>query len=638
MHFFRSAFLYLSSLLLAGIVLGDLFPWFTSGHSIFLILMLLALLCGIWLRGEFTKWFFFAAFFLLGLNSILFVRSSNNLQGGSVQGFGLVKVEEVRKKEAEWKQLLVRLEQFEESVSDDKILLTTKEDLEVGEVIFLRLDLSKIVNKNNPGEFNAVSYWRGKNVFYAGFLLRDDYKRIKPASGVGLSAFFDGLRSSSERLLKRLVPEGSFGLASAILLGNKGNLSPEVLSDFQSSGAMHVLAVSGLHVGIVMLLLSQFFERISRLINRQKALVLTILITFFYAGLTGFSPSVLRAAIMFSIVMTGQLLSRSSNSLNTLSFWAFVMMLWNPLVIYDMGFQLSYLAMIGILTLYRPIARLFYIRNKILLKIWQGTAVGIAAQITTLPLTLYYFNQFANYFWLSNIAVMAFSGLILGIGLSVLILGRVAFLAKIGGMLLGILISVFISVIDAIADLPFAVAYGFELSLSAMIVIYGLIAFVLFRPVMLRSMLVLCLLTLIPLTFIQVSRYLNISRNEVVVYNASHPCLSFRAGSEVHFFYDEKLKFKQVSRLAKDYIRMHPGRVSYQKLSKAKRFTSSHRFGFELLSEYSFRFRIKERKYQIIRFRGERTSYGRPIYLPYLEGLKGYDLSNGALRIPLSGN
>jgi competence protein ComEC len=636
MNFFRSPFLYIAGLLVAGIVFGDFFQWTEISAFVITLIFGLSVFLGIILKGEFTKWFLYSGFFLLGLTLLAYQRSSNSiLQGDEVNGFGIGSIEEVRNKESEWKQILIRLNRVGEISTKERVLLTTREKLVEGDVLFVRLDLKRIENRNNPGEFDAKAYWKGKNVRYAGFLLEGDFKLVEPGSQNGLSSFFSRVRAHSEGILKEIIPEHAYGLAVAILLGNKGYLSTEVLMGFQGSGAMHVLAVSGLHVGIVMLLLSQFFQRFSRFLSRERALVLTILITFFYAGLTGFSPSVLRAAIMFSVVMLGQLMSRKTNSLNTLGLSALLLMLWNPLVVYDMGFQLSYLAMIGILTLYKPISRLFYIKNKLVLKLWQGTAVGIAAQITTLPLTLYYFNQFANYFWLSNIAVMAFSGLILGIGLSVLILGRIAALAKIGGFALGIFISVFITLIDNVARLPFAVAYGFELHPITVIMLYLLILVILIRPNLTKNLSSLCLIVFIPLITLQVSRYLNSSGRELVVFNSQHPCLALRSGNSMHFFYDEKMKMKQVKRLASDYVRLHPSKVRYIKLKKGRKYSSPRVGNFELNVSYFIQFSLRNKKYQIIRFQNEKVRKGMPIYMPYLPNDEGILLKDGAFRIPL---
>jgi hypothetical protein len=230
---------------------------------------------------------------------------------------------------------------------------------------------------------------------------------------------------------------------------------------------------------------------------------------------------------------------------------------------------------------------------------------------------------------------MAFSGLILGIGLSVLILGRIAALAKIGGFALGIFISVFITLIDNVARLPFAVAYGFELHPITVIMLYLLILVILIRPNLTKNLSSLCLIVFIPLITLQVSRYLNSSGRELVVFNSQHPCLALRSGNSMHFFYDEKMKMKQVKRLASDYVRLHPSKVRYIKLKKGRKYSSPRVGNFELNVSYFIQFSLRNKKYQIIRFQNEKVRKGMPIYMPYLPNDEGILLKDGAFRIPL---
>ncbi|MGY8927758.1 MAG: ComEC/Rec2 family competence protein, partial [Flavobacteriales bacterium] len=138
------------------------------------------------------------------------------------------------------------------------------------------------------------------------------------------------------------------GVGQALILGNKELLSTEIKTSFSRAGAMHVLAVSGLHVGIILAFLIFVLERFPRIFSRRAAILISILFIWIYAGITGFSPSVLRATIMFSIIVFGDVFGKQSSRFNSLGFSAFLMIVWNPLIIYDIGFQLSYLAMLGI--------------------------------------------------------------------------------------------------------------------------------------------------------------------------------------------------------------------------------------------------------------------------------------------------
>lgn len=177
---------------------------------------------------------------------------------------------------------------------------------------------------------------------------------------------------------------------------------------------MHILAVSGLHVGIIFIILSKllfFLERHKYGKILQSALIILILI--FYAMLTGLSNSVIRATIMFIFICFGRMFTRQVNIYNTLSASAFIMLLYNPYSIMDVGFQLSYLAVISIVFFQPKIYSLLNLRYKFPDYIWQLVSVAIAAQIATFPLTIHYFNQFPVYFILSNILIIPFVSIII---------------------------------------------------------------------------------------------------------------------------------------------------------------------------------------------------------------------------------
>ena len=206
-------------------------------------------------------------------------------------------------------------------------------------------------------------------------------------------------------------------VARALILGEKSSLDRETLRTFSSAGAMHVLAVSGLHVGIVMLIFSFLLKPIKRLPKGRLLFVIcVVLCIWFYALITGMSSSVLLAAVMFSFVIVGKELERENSVYQSIMVSAFILILIEPFVIFQVGFQLSYLAVLGIVFLQPKIYNLFYTKYFLLDKIWQISSVSIAAQLATFPLGLYYFHQFPNFFMISNLIVipLAFAILIAG--------------------------------------------------------------------------------------------------------------------------------------------------------------------------------------------------------------------------------
>lgn len=183
-------------------------------------------------------------------------------------------------------------------------------------------------------------------------------------------------------------------IIQALAVGNQADIDPELRDHYSRAGVAHLLSVSGLHVGIIFMIINLLFGWV-RLIRRgYTALgVIVIAVLLGYAVLTGLSPSVTRAVIMFSLLQIGLMLSRNTNSFNTLCAAAVLLLLWNPYYIFHIGFQLSFAAMVGIITLYQPLARLWMPRNTIGRWLWSLTLVGATAQIGTFPLVMYHFGQ-----------------------------------------------------------------------------------------------------------------------------------------------------------------------------------------------------------------------------------------------------
>lgn len=334
---------------------------------------------------------------------------------------------------------------------------------------------------------------------------------------------------------------------------------------------MHVLAVSGLHVGIIMYLLLFIIARFSKFISKRNAVVICVLLVWVYAGITGFSPSVMRASFMFSVLMIGQVWSRHANSINTLFFSAFVLLLINPLLIYDIGFQLSYLAVLGILLMYKRISILILIKNKWLRKIWEGTAVGISAQIFTVPITLFQFHQFPNYFMISNIGIMMFAGVLLTIGIAFFFFKGIGFLQTVLVFALGFGITLMLFFIQFVENIPGAVAKGFAPTLSMILAMYLLIMTLLFFKNKKKIIYLGAVLSLVILTSLQMDRTDRMNASELVVFNVNLPVVSIKTGNTITCFHGGKEgDLKKVKFLMDSYSKVKPGDVNYVKLEDGK--------------------------------------------------------------------
>ena len=525
---------------------------------------------------------------------------------------------------------------------DEKMLVFFKSDqLKVGDVLMLNANFSYITNKNNPGEFDVKSFWNNKNIYQIGFVGENDFRLIDYHAPGYFRQFFLSIRDNLSRQLSRYLDnEDALGVAKALLLGDKQLLSSEVRGHFSNAGAMHVLAVSGLHVGIVLYLLMFVLGRFPRFISKRSAALTAVIIIWMYAGVTGFSPSVIRASFMFSMLVFAQLSGKNYNAMNVLFFTAFVLLVLDPMLIYDIGFQLSYLAMVGIFLLYPFVRNWFYFKNKWISKLWEGTAVGIAAQALTVPLTLYYFHQFPNYFMLTNIGMMALSGVLLGIGMfffavywSSTLLFAVGTLLKVG--ILGMLF--FVQFVDW---LPGSVARGFTLSPAMLSIIYLCIICAVEIPFRKRWRAPAILIAVVLFTGIQWERYDNLTTNELVIFNADDVVISVRQNGNIYCFHSApEEKVKKVEMLMQNYTAIRPGTVHYIPLNDGEtKFSAENNSATIYKNKYGVDFESQQASFYI------RTAYSASylelknvVDIPYLASSSGrYNLEEGATVISLN--
>jgi competence protein ComEC len=265
-------------------------------------------------------------------------------------------------------------------------------------------------------------------------------------------------------------------IAAALILGQKENLDRDIKNAYSETGTMHILAVSGLHVGIIYAILLFPLKGI-RLKSNQRKVYLTgvILLIWVYAVLTGFSPSVIRAATMFSLFTAGQMRKRKPSSFNILAFSAMLMITFNPAVIYEVGFQLSYAAVAGILLIQPLILRYWLPPNRVLEYGWQLTTVSIAAQLGTFPLSVYYFHIFPSYFLLANLIVIPLSFVVMSVGVTFLALSWVPGIVDALGWIVSVLIELQNWLTRAIQYFPGGNLDRLTISFAGMILVWGLL-------------------------------------------------------------------------------------------------------------------------------------------------------------------
>jgi len=353
---------------------------------------------------------------------------------------------------------------------------SVSELLTYGDKIIINGKWKSIENPSNPAQFNYKNYLYNSGITAQQYAKVDAWKYINSQADFSIMKFAFVYQKKLLKVLENNFQDEELAVISALLLGYKDLLDRETIMTYSSSGAMHVLAVSGLHVGIIYLVLNSlfFFFGYIKYGNSLKAIAL-ILSLWAYALLTGLSPSVLRAATMFSFIIIGSALKRETNIYNTLAASAFVLLLYNPYILLQVGFQLSYFAVLGIVYLQPKLYNLFRPSNWLMDKIWAITTVSVAAQLATFPLGMYYFHQFPNYFLLSNLFVIPLATFIINGGILLFLISAIPVLPNyISWMIDQLLIFLNLSV-KWVESLPYSLSLGISITKVETILIYLII-------------------------------------------------------------------------------------------------------------------------------------------------------------------
>ena len=312
--------------------------------------------------------------------------------------------------------------------SSGRILLNfskkdTTQNITVGNIIYLKDKIVLHQKPKNPDQFDYGNYLKNKSIFAQIFVKPLAYK-VSPELDKNIFYYANEIRN---RILKNLKKDGfkndELNVVAALILGQKQDLSTEILQDYQLAGAVHILSVSGLHVGYLLLLLNFLTGRFPKNFKFNILKLAIILISLWgFAVLAGLSPSVVRSVCMFSILAIGMHLKQKTNIYNTLFISMFFILLFEPAFLFDVGFQLSYAAVFFIIWLYPILSNIWTSKYKIIKYFGSIMAISFAAQMGTLPISLYYFHQFSGLFMITNLVVLPVLGFIMILGIFVMFL------------------------------------------------------------------------------------------------------------------------------------------------------------------------------------------------------------------------
>lgn len=339
-----------------------------------------------------------------------------------------IKITEILKPNAYNQKYLGKIKALNQHQTTGTILLNIEKDsinklLNVDDVVLVYGKLFKINEPLNPYQFDYSKYMKTLDVYNQLKITQKQILNIKTGT-VTIKGRAESIRNNIIKKLKESpLKKEEISIIQALILGQRKDISKQLYKDYATAGAIHILAVSGLHVGILYFILGFLYKPLEFLPKGKIIKSICIIICLWsFAIIAGLSPSVVRAVTMFSFLIFATIINRESNSINTLFISFFVLLLIKPLWLFHVGFQLSYIAVFSILWI-QPKLYYYYQPSYYLDKLfWSIITVTIAAQIGIIPLSIYYFHQLPTLSLITNLVVLPFLGIILGLGILVVLL------------------------------------------------------------------------------------------------------------------------------------------------------------------------------------------------------------------------
>lgn len=439
----------------------------------------------------------------------------------------------------------------------------------------------KIKPNLNPHQFNYKNYLDKTYSIRHQIIVKNNTYKTLSESNFSLDSSVMYFRNYLQTQLKMIFKnQEERSILFALLLGQRQEVSKQQLKDYASAGAIHILAISGLHIGILLILLSFVLKPIEYLPKGSiiKVIVLIILLWLF-ALLTGLSASVVRAVTMFTFVTLGKAIHGKPPIEFSLVSSMLLLLLVKPMFLFDIGFQLSYLAIFGIIWLQPLISKIYKPNLWILKKIWQLITVSVAAQISTLPLSLYYFHQFPGLFIISNLIIIPFLGLILGLGFLIIIFT----LCKVVPYPLVYVYSKIISFLNAfihfISEQESYILKGVPMPMLNMIFWYVIIILtfqLLLKQKIKYLIILLCSITILQLTHINEKRR-NISKREFIIFHKSRSSIiGIRRDGFINIYSNETMNTLKNEKLLNSFTTGENLKIKYKKRKQLFKFQNKH--------------------------------------------------------------
>jgi competence protein ComEC len=443
-----------------------------------------------------------------------------------------------------------------------KSLLNIEKDsseipLKVDAIYVSKTAFKSLIHPLNPNQFDYKNYLEKKYIYHQLFVSNQSLLTVSSNIHT-LFGFANNIRDYINSKLKSYNFESDeLAIINALLLGQRQDISEEVYSSYTNAGAIHILAVSGLHVGIILLILSFTLKPLERFKHGKLIkTILLVIILWSFALIAGLSASVTRAVTMFSIVTIALNLKRPTNIYNTLAISMFVILLFKPMFLFDVGFQLSYLAVFAIVTMDPYLYNLWRPKNWFLDKYWHTLTITVSAQFGIIPVSLFYFHQFPGLFFISNLVIIPLLGIILGFGILVILLAVLNLLPQFIAVVFGYIIGLMNSFVGWVSkqeaflfkDIPFNLLYVLA---SYLLIIFGISFLIKKRNIYLK----LTLLSIIVFQSVFIYTNYNKPQNKFIVFHKSRFSLIGNVvKNKIIVAYDFDSITSSENKIIKDYV------------------------------------------------------------------------------------
>ena len=520
-----------------GILFGDFMKSSIVAETVLLFLSLLFVIYLIhhrflykryslrWLSGIFTFTFLFSTgYFLILISAPIPLHEKQNISA-------LGEISNIEERPSGWDQLtfkpLYSNDSINLEVNGNWLLLVKHEvsnNFKMYDQVVIKGSLQPLKSSTNPHSFDYGRYLV-RNGFSTQMFISDtaSIKLIKRKKTIRFSQIPQKVRAKCENVfVSSGVDSTSMSIVKAILLGDRSDIDKETNQQFVKSGVIHILAVSGLHVGIIYLIINQLLSLFLKPRSNAKWIIAVALLLG-YAFITGFSPSVSRAVLMFSIIQIGRSSNRDIDMYQLISLSAFILLLIQPQFIFNMGFWLSHLAVAGIIAFYPIIYGWINFRFPIWRWGWSIISVSTSAQLSTFPLSLYTFGAFPLYFLLSNILILPIVAPLLIIALMIIVFSPFGFISKMLSGLLNDLIHYMIDLTEWINSLPTSYIELVWVSLTLMIALYIVLfhLYQIYQSASAKNILRLGFWLVVSLSIINFQLLFKISHSGIVVYDTN---------------------------------------------------------------------------------------------------------------------